>query len=181
MNSGYVYAVAFSHGTVKVGQTKGIAARIGAHKSNARSFGVTVADWWASPVHAEWLQNEEALKVIARDLGGTPTSPEYFTGVDFAALVSEARKLRFTVPEFPATGERPKAAVRLRIPHFMKFAEDQGLTTDSAIGERTGLDRSTVNRLMHDDISAGPRIMAAVLLAFPERSFEDFFEVVAAA
>lgn len=177
MNAGYVYAVAFSHGTVKVGQTADIGGRLNTHRCNARSFGVTVTDWWVSPLHAEWRENEEALKAIARNLGGTPSSPEYFSGIEFAALVSEAVKLPFGVPQFPPAEKRPGCTVRLRIPAFMKIAEAEGLTTDSEIGERTGLDRSTVCRLMHGDISAGPTIIANVLLAFPDRRFEDFFEV----
>jgi hypothetical protein len=177
MNDGYVYVVAFSHGTVKVGQTANIGSRISTHKCNARSFGVTVTDWWASPVHAEWQQNEEALKVIARNLGGTPTSPEYFTGVDFAALVNEAGKLPFTVPQFPSAGSQPRHTVRLRIPDFMKLTEAQGLMTNDEIGEHVGLDHSTISRLKHGGISAGPRIIAAFLASFPDRHFEDIFEI----
>ena len=178
MNAGYIYVIAFSHGTVKVGQTTHISSRLGTHRGNAKSFGVTVTDWWASPIHTEWRQNEEALKAIARNLGGTPSSPEYFTGVDFAAIVDEARKLPCTIPGFPTPAEkRPRHAVRLRIPDFMKLAEAHGLINDGEIGERTGLDRSTVCRLMHGDISPGPRVIASVLHAFPDRKFADIFEI----
>lgn len=72
---------------------------------------------------------------------------------------------------------RPGASVRLRTDQFRRFARSQGAGTDSEIAARTGLDRTTVFRLMRGENDPGERIIAAILLAFPDRKFEDFFEV----
>lgn len=72
---------------------------------------------------------------------------------------------------------RPGASVRLRTAHFRRFAESQGLRTNGDIAARTGLERTTVFRLMQGEIDPGERIIATVLVAFPDRRFEDFFEV----
>lgn len=45
------------------------------------------------------------------------------------------------------------------------------------LAERIGVDRSTLYRHLAGDIEAGPRIIAAVLAAFPVR-FEAAFETV---
>jgi hypothetical protein len=105
MNAGHVYVLAFDNGTVKVGQTQNAPQRLSSHKSIARGFGLTVTGEWVSPPHAGYRANEDALKAIAASLGGTPTSQEYFSGVDFAAVVEKAQELTFTAPE---AGESPE-------------------------------------------------------------------------
>jgi len=72
---------------------------------------------------------------------------------------------------------RPGATVRLRTDQFRRFTESQGLTTNGQIAGRTGLERTTVFRLMEGEIDPGERIIATVLAAFPDRRFEDFFEI----
>jgi len=72
---------------------------------------------------------------------------------------------------------RPGASVRLRTAQFKRYAESQGLISDGDIAGRTGLDRTTVFRLLRGDVDPGERIIATVLAAFPDRRFEDFFEV----
>lgn len=99
MNAGYVYVLAFDNGLVKVGQTRNARTRFNAHKQSARNFGLTVTGRWESPLHRGWLENERALKRIASELGGTPTTPEYFSGVSFDALTEKARDLPFEPPE----------------------------------------------------------------------------------
>jgi hypothetical protein len=73
--------------------------------------------------------------------------------------------------------KRPGALVKLRTAQFRRYAETQGLVSDGDIAARTGLDRTTVFRLMRGDNDPGERIIATILLAFPDRRFEDFFEV----
>jgi len=99
MSAGHVYVLAFDNGTVKVGQTQNASQRMSTHKSTARGFGLTVTGEWVSPLHTGWRANEDALKAIAADLGGTVTGQEYFSGVDFAAVVEKAQELTFTAPE----------------------------------------------------------------------------------
>ena len=72
---------------------------------------------------------------------------------------------------------RIKGSVRFRTAQFRRLAEAKGHSTDSELAILTGLDRTTMFRLMKGDISPGERIIANVLLAFPDRRFEDFFEV----
>jgi hypothetical protein len=103
MNAGHVYVLAFDNGTVKVGQTQNASQRLSSHRSIAKGFGLTVTKEWVSPPHVGWRANEDALKAIATDLGGTPTSQEYFNGIDFDDVVEKAEvELTFTTPESAA-------------------------------------------------------------------------------
>ena len=70
-----------------------------------------------------------------------------------------------------------RATVRLRTAQFRRYAEARGLSTDIEIAERTGLARTTVFRLLRGDVDPGERIIAAFLVAFPDRHFEDLFEI----
>ena len=76
------------------------------------------------------------------------------------------------------TGTRAdRASVRLRTAQFRRYAEARGLSTDSEIAGHTGLARTTVFRLLRGDVDPGERIIAAFLVAFPDRHFEDLFEI----
>jgi hypothetical protein len=101
VSAGYVYALGFSNGSVKVGRSKNGQRRLGDHKSTARKFGLTVTDEWLSPAHIEWERNEEALKAIAAGLGGIVAGREYFSGIEFAAVRDKAMALPFTAAEVP--------------------------------------------------------------------------------
>ena len=72
MSDGYVYVIAFSDGTVKVGRTQKFGPRMIRHRANARNFGLSVTGSWISAPHAEWLANEDALKLIAADIEALP-------------------------------------------------------------------------------------------------------------
>lgn len=109
MNAGLVYVLAFDNGLVKVGQTQNARSRFNSHNQTARNFGLTVTGRWESPLHVGWLANERALKRIAAELGGTPTTPEYFSGVNFDALTEKARELPFTPPEDAPQASQPIA------------------------------------------------------------------------
>jgi hypothetical protein len=98
MSGGYVYVIEFGNGTVKVGHTRAIANRLNTHERTARSFGLKVSRCWESPCHDGWLENERELMRLARELGGVPTTPEYFNGVSFDALVEKAGELPFPAP-----------------------------------------------------------------------------------
>ena len=71
-----------------------------------------------------------------------------------------------------------RTVVRLRTAQFRRYAEARGLSTDVEIAAHTGLTRTTVFRLLRGDVDPGERIIAAFLTAFPDRHFEDIFEVV---
>ena len=93
---GHVYALAFGNGDVKVGRTRNVKRRLARHRYNARKSGLTITSVWVSPLHLERDLNEETLKKLAAKFGGTPLSPEYFNGTDYATLVSTATTLPFT-------------------------------------------------------------------------------------
>jgi len=68
--------------------------------------------------------------------------------------------------------------VQLRTAQFRRYAKEaHGLSTDSEIAEHTGLTRTTVFRLMKGRIAPGERVIATLLAAFPDRHFEDIFEI----
>ena len=92
---GYVYVIKFGNDMIKVGRTKDARSRVSGHRKDARTFGTSLARWWVSPLHDGWLENEEALKSLAHELGGTPVSPEYFNGVSFDDLLAKACELPF--------------------------------------------------------------------------------------
>jgi hypothetical protein len=76
--------------------------------------------------------------------------------------------------------EARKASVRLRTDQFKRYAKAQGLVSDAEIAGHTGLDRTTVFRLLRGEVSPGERVIASLLSAFPDRHFEDLFEIEAA-
>lgn len=85
------------------------------------------------------------------------------------------------IPPEPPPPPVPVASLRFRADQFRRYATAQGLAADAEIATATGLDRSTVGRLLRGEVAPGHRIIAAILAAFPDRRFEDFFEVRAAA
>lgn len=70
--------------------------------------------------------------------------------------------------------------VRVRAAQLRRHATRAGFTTDAELAARIGVNRTTVLRMLdpESDWTPGPRVIGGVLLAFPDRSFGDFFEVV---
>lgn len=110
--AGHVYVLGFSNGCVKVGRTQNTGQRLTAHKGMARKFGLTIADEWLSPLHAEWLANERTLKKIAVSLGGVVAGQEYYSGITYAAVVEKAEGLPFTAITEPEPLPTPVPAAR---------------------------------------------------------------------
>lgn len=69
--------------------------------------------------------------------------------------------------------------VKLRVEQFKRYAADRGLVTDREIAGHVGLDRTMVFKLLRGTHQPGERVIASLLAAFPDRRFEDFFEVTA--
>jgi hypothetical protein len=69
------------------------------------------------------------------------------------------------------------ASVKLRTAQFRRYAEARGFSSDAEIAGHTGLSRTTVFRLLRGDVAPGERIIATLLTAFPDRHFEDLFEI----
>ena len=93
MDAGFVYAIRFSTGVVKVGYSKDAGRRIKEHTKQAAPHGVTVTDEWHTYVD-EAMNVESQLMILARDLGGVPLegNREFFSGLDYRAFARELRR-----------------------------------------------------------------------------------------
>ena len=67
--------------------------------------------------------------------------------------------------------------VRFRARRLRALARRAGITTDSALAARLGIQQSTVMRMLGTDYRAGGKTIAATLAAFPGAKFEDLFEI----
>jgi hypothetical protein len=101
---GYLYAIEFDTGVVKVGQTVNPRRRLGEHAREAGAFGTVITDYWISEPHAHYLDNETALISFCRDRAPV-VRREYFHGipiddaVDFAlGLVKSTASADASVP-----------------------------------------------------------------------------------
>lgn len=68
--------------------------------------------------------------------------------------------------------------IRLRLAEFDDHCTSLGLDTDTARANAIGVKHSTVGRIWVGEIAPGERFIAGVLAAFPDKKFEDLFEVV---
>lgn len=95
--SGYVYVLAFSNGTVKVGKTSTPGTRITVHVYNSSRFGIELTGWWLTPAHRGFEFTERAVIALAQALAPTGRSTdkthEYFVGVDFNQLIEVCKEL----------------------------------------------------------------------------------------
>jgi len=84
---GYLYAVAFSTGVIKVGQTIDPRARLGNHRSHAAAYGIAVVNLWISAAHRDYVLSETRLIRECLKLGSRERR-EYFSGIEFAPIVA---------------------------------------------------------------------------------------------
>jgi hypothetical protein len=94
IGEGYVYVIRFDTGVVKVGQTLNPASRLPDHRADAAAFGVTVTDFWISPSHINFRDNEARL-INACVRVSRRTRVEYFHDLTFDKAVSFAAELTF--------------------------------------------------------------------------------------
>lgn len=101
---GFLYAIKFSNGTVKVGSTVQPRVRFNAHRSDANAFDVQVGCWWLSAEMPNYLAGEDQLIEMAEAMGGRRARREYFHGIDYDDLVCQAKKAfpLITMPIDPA-------------------------------------------------------------------------------
>ncbi|GGT10527.1 hypothetical protein GCM10010156_78290 [Planobispora rosea] len=95
---GFIYAIAFDSGILKVGQGIDALRRIGNHRRNAAFHGVGVVNEWVSPPHVEYAANERKLIEFCSTRGireGNGRS-EHFTSLDFATVTAFAQSLPMT-------------------------------------------------------------------------------------
>lgn len=91
----YVYALRFSTGLVKVGFTGSPSQRIRNHMTYLLPFGISIDERWISEPHGQAKENEALLLDFCRSRAAQVKSREYFTGVDFAALLNFAGTLSY--------------------------------------------------------------------------------------
>lgn len=98
MRAGHVYAVQFSTGVVKVGQTRQLKARLADHAKTAQAHGHTVHESLLSPPHTNYLANEAALIAFCSSRGTLIAGREYFEGCDMQEVAFFFGELTITPP-----------------------------------------------------------------------------------
>lgn len=68
--------------------------------------------------------------------------------------------------------------LRLRTDHLAKMRKLAGLTTNSSLAARMGVDEASVSRVLRGLQVPGPKFMAALVSCFDGYDLDDLFEVV---
>lgn len=89
---GFLYILKFSAGGVKVGQTMDLRRRLSEHRRGAEAYGVVITDYWVSPAHANYLDNEIELIGFCDGISATRAKREYFHGIEYRDVVRFAAK-----------------------------------------------------------------------------------------
>jgi hypothetical protein len=84
---GHLYAIRFSTGVVKVGQTNHPSRRMAEHRRDAWAYGVVITNMWISRAHATYLPNEVRLIAFAAHKAER-SRREYFHGVDWDEVIT---------------------------------------------------------------------------------------------
>lgn len=136
---GYVYAIEFSMGVVKVGCTNNPWARLWQHGQAVARFRGTITRAWFSSAHRSWQENERILLETAAKTGERINGSEYFSGGDFDAVLDASGGLDFAetpaekraavhseaiTERYAAVKERRDAGWPMR-----KIAKDLGVST----------------------------------------------------
>ncbi|HWB36857.1 MAG TPA: hypothetical protein VHA75_12605 [Rugosimonospora sp.] len=110
---GYLYAIEFTDGMVKVGTTSEPIKRIGSHARMGSRFGVGVGRVWISPPHADNFKTEAELVFVASRLASGVRHREYFTGCQFDLLVGQARQISFPPIDAEASQARARDLIEV--------------------------------------------------------------------
>lgn len=94
VGEGYLYVVEFSTGSVKVGQTEDPRRRLGNHRAEAAAFGVHVTNYWISPAHINFRDNETRLINYCAEVSDR-TRKEYFHDLGYGRARQFAAALTF--------------------------------------------------------------------------------------
>ena len=116
--AGRVYAVQFSTGVVKVGQTKQPKARLADHAKTAQAHGHTVHESLLSPPHTNYLANELALIAFCSSRGTLIAGREYFDDCDMEEVARFFGELTIT----PSTEADKQAAAALELSERLRRA-----------------------------------------------------------
>ncbi|MER7280457.1 GIY-YIG nuclease family protein [Dactylosporangium sp. NPDC000244] len=95
---GYLYVIEFSTGVIKVGQTADPRRRLPEHRRDADAFKVAIVNFWISPAHWNYLDNE--IDLINRCMQvSSRARREYFRDLSFVTAVGFANELTFYTQE----------------------------------------------------------------------------------
>jgi len=92
---GYLYALLFDTGAIKVGQTEEPRTRLRKHRRDADAYGVSVIDFWLSSPHVEFIQNETVLLALC-SRAARRSKNEYFRGIALDRVIRLASTLQMT-------------------------------------------------------------------------------------
>jgi hypothetical protein len=157
----YVYVLTFSTGIIKVGYTGNPRLRLTAYRTSLSPFGISIVDYWFSDPHSEAATGEAELLDFCRRQGRPVNGGEYFTHIDFRAVVSFARTLPCTPADVPpvAAAEAPASSTpwkqvaevirqriadgtyppRTRVPSVIQLATEFGIAQATAQKVHRGL------------------------------------------
>jgi predicted GIY-YIG superfamily endonuclease len=90
--SGYLYAIEFPTGVVKIGKTNDPVRRLGEHRRDAEKFGVVMQAVWISVAHDGYDRNESTV-IAAACRKWKRSRQEYFHDADWIELTNIAEKL----------------------------------------------------------------------------------------
>lgn len=70
--------------------------------------------------------------------------------------------------------------IRVRLTRLRKETATAGITTNAALAQLVGVAESTIGRVLAETVEPSTAFIAGLLDAFPDATFDDLFEVVAA-
>jgi predicted GIY-YIG superfamily endonuclease len=91
---GFLYVIAFTTGTVKVGQTEDPRQRLNTHQAEAAVFGVGATAYWISQSHSNFKTNETLLIEQCRKVSGR-SRREYYHEIGYERAVQFALALDY--------------------------------------------------------------------------------------
>ncbi|AEV86672.1 hypothetical protein ACWT_5655 [Actinoplanes sp. SE50] len=91
MSSGFLYAIKFSNGVIKVGSTRTPQARLRTHAGEAAGFGHQVLDQWLSDEHDGYQSTEQTLIAQMTFLACQRHRREYFQHVNWDQVLRVAK------------------------------------------------------------------------------------------
>ncbi len=134
--NGFIYAINFSNGVVKVGSTYKPDSRLRSHTGDAAAFGHEVLESWLSDAHEDYLISEQHLIAQMGFLACGRNRREYFHGVNWLQVLRVAKTVVHNVVTGIPTavplehGRFTMADVSLMHPQFARRYLHQGCVYD---------------------------------------------------
>lgn len=147
MTSGFLYAIQFDTGTIKVGKTIHCAKRISEHRNNFQNAGVGIVATYSAPCSAMDKREELLLKRLAELGGKVTTGKEWFSGLKFSDVFAAMDKILSIEMECKPEPEE-KASDSAEGTHADRIRADlQGLKL-SDVARLSGLHRNTLSNII---------------------------------